>query len=178
MSALREYLEREAENEKGWLRRTPRATHPDVQQLYAEFVGTGAYPYLDSVSRFITERTPDLPPFDTHKPGNEQPNRLQRQLSHEVYVAAGVHRDAGRAARLEQLKGEGFAPLDPADVKPGAVYLLARGTFYSGADVVELAEPVKVRPVFEAGELRGFLPPRKRSHGFPVSSSDYVKVTA
>lgn len=170
-----EYLEREAETPKGWLKRSPKTTDPAIYALYVEYVETGKYPYLDDVCRFITERTPELPPFDNRKGSNEQPNPIQRQLSAEVYVSSRIYRDAQNAERLAGFEADGFQPAGAVDVTPGGVYLLARATHYSGADVVTLADPVKVRPVFEGETLRGFLPPRKRTHGYSFSSLDYLK---
>lgn len=177
-----DFLTREAEKgRRGSSARMPSnggaGTHPMLYALYLEYVATGAYPYLDSVQRWITERVDELPRFDTSTSGHTQPDPIQRQLQTEMYVASCMVRYEQEQERIAALAAEGFAPLDVKAIEPDATYLLARGTDYVGVGVA-LKDPVKVRPVFQDGELRGFLPPRKRTHGFGVSKLDYVKAVA
>lgn len=158
---VRAYLEREhAKGKRGWLDRNAEGTgtHPVIYALYQEYVATGKYPYLDAVQVFITEQLPGFPPFDTSTSGHTQGDPVQRQLQSEIYVASGFYRAEQEAERAATYRAEGFEALADATVKPGRVYLLRRGE----------REPVKVRPVFKDGELWGFLPPRKRTRGWPL----------
>jgi hypothetical protein len=162
------FLEQEAPkgSKDGWLARTPdratktprAGTHPEIYRLYKEYVASGRYPYLDDVQIWITDQLPELPPFDRSAGGHQQTNPVQRQLQSEIYVASCHFRAEREQEERETLAVEGWLPVADATVEPDRMYLLRRGT----------GDPVQVRPVFRGDTLWGFLPPRKRTHGWSV----------
>lgn len=177
MSDIRTYLEEKAalpENE--WLRREPRATHPEIQRLVDEFVGgcTGI-PYDDDTERYVEAAVGDLPEHEYH--GHDNRHRLTYQLGRECYIAKHVLRDREAAEALAQAQAEGFVLLKDADVHAGERYLLRLGVLYSGRDVPDFGEVKSVRAV-EYKDRIIFLPKGARTRGFVPSGPALIKVAA
>lgn len=112
MSTIRAYLEetRAREGEKGWLKRDPRATHPEILEAVREFRAAGGS-YDDDAERFVEERAGDLPEHHHHGHDKRHELTLTYTLGHEVYIAKAILSDEENAARLAAALEEGFQPL-------------------------------------------------------------------
>lgn len=174
MSEIRTYLEQKAalpENE--WLKREPRSTLPailDEVRAYRARVGSRVA-YNDDAEQAVERLAGDLPEHRYH--AHPERHRLTDQLGSEVYIAQCICHDEQNAARAEELRADGFVPLEQVE-EVGKVYDVAPGIVYSGYELPSYGK-VHERCRF-AGRQNGrpvFLRPRARTNGF---TGDHVLV--
>lgn len=178
MSAVRAYLNEKAATPREWLRREPRTTHPEIQALVREALATlkpspGGTIYDDDVERYVNERVGDLPPHYRH--AHPERHALVDQLGHEVYIARQCIRDEEAAAEIVAALDAGYVPLQDADVRDGARYLVRFGTLYTGAAVAVYGEPHEVKARM-FGDTLAFMPKGARTRGFDPARAHSVLV--
>lgn len=177
MSKVRDYLYEKACLPEGeWLRREPRTTHLEilnaVRCFRVECEIAGRVAYNDEAEQVVEREAGDLPEHRRH--ADPERNRLTDQLGHEVYIAQCLCADEENARRAEELRAQGFGPLE--DAVPGRRYDVAPYTIYSGHE-----EPTyhAVQERCKLVEWRGggavFLQPRKRVNGILVGAKALVR---
>jgi hypothetical protein len=132
--SVREYLEERLtlEGDKGWTRRDPRTTHPEILEAVRRFQASGGR-YDADAEAFVSEQLGELP-------GPEL-----RQLGHECYIAKTILRDEERAAELEELRAQGFRLLgEELELEEGKRYTVRVGTVYCGQEVPAFSAPFRV----------------------------------
>lgn len=151
MSVVRDYLAetREREGEKGWLRREPRATHPEILALVREAVTTAGLFYDYDVNAYVNEKVADLAPHEGHPPRDP----LVAQLGHEVYIARGALADEARRERIAALRGEGYRGLYECAVADGEHVTIRIGTVYVGSEVPDYGQAFEARAVVKDGQV-------------------------
>lgn len=176
MTAIRDYLEAKAAERSGeWLRREPRATHPEILEAVREFEAAGGG-YDDDAELFIGARAGDLPPHRRH--GAPDRHRLIVQLGHEIYVARGVLADERASASLAALQADGFVPLDESALVDGGRYVVCLGTLFVGRSVSVYGEPKEVRAKrIEPGRFM-LMPKGARTRGFLPTKTALVKAAS
>lgn len=143
-STIRAYLEetRAREGDKGWLRREPPETLPEILELVREFrAGGGSYD--DEAERFVEERAGDLPEHYHHS--DDRRHDLTKQLGHECYIAKHQLDDEKNRAALAAALEQGFRPLAETELEPEKRYTVRAGTCYCGSTVPTFGAPRLVR---------------------------------
>ena len=143
-STIRAYLEetRAREGDKGWLRREPKATHPEILEAVRAFRAAGGS-YDDEAERYVEEIAGDMPEHRHH--GDDDRHELTKQLGHECYIAKGILSDERAQAVIDEATAAGFRPLATVEIEDGKRYTVRCGTQYVGQDVPSYGRPTAVR---------------------------------
>jgi len=152
-----------------YLKGTP--LHPYVMEKYREYVGTGKYPYLADVVRYILAELPEH---------SDKADVLKTQ----VYFAADVFRKEQEDAYAAEMTRKGWVRLEPDIVRQAfeqkkKVIWHRRSTGILGSSQDE----IKCRPFVDAAGDIFLLPPRARRRGYLVRTivmgeekPQYIKV--